>query len=302
MRNILPLANLPAFEAAARCESFTLAAEELNLSQAAVSRQIKHLEQRLGLALFERHHRSVALTKNGEELYRTVGISLRLIGDTVQNMQPDKEQGSVTIASDLAFSHFWLIPHLDYFQTPNHHFSISVTASDAEDDCLRSNVDLPILYGDGNWPGFDALHLMEEELFPVCSQSYLEGLGPLHDPEDLFRGKLLHVGGGPATWVNWSEWLANFNIDIPKDSAGIELNSLPWSIQAACAGRGIALGCRYLLDDLLANGTLIRPIPHTLSTARGYYFLIRQGSPHRPELEDIYHHLRKHIQNSPPLS
>lgn len=298
MRNLLPLANLPAFEAAARLESFTLAGEELNLSQAAVSRQIKHLEERLGLALFERHHRAVRLTVNGEELYRTAGIALRLIGDTVKNLTPATAQDSINIATDLALAHFWLIPRLDFFQKSDEKVSMSITASDVEQECLRADVDLPILYGNGNWAGYDALHLLDEEIFPVCSPGYLDQLGPVHEPLDLLRGNLLHVIGGPTTWVNWYEWLANFHVDIPNDNTGIEMNSLPWTIQAACAGRGIALGWRYLLDDLLESGTLVRPVSHTLKTDRSYYFLIRHGSPYRHEFDEIYRFLRSHIEDT----
>lgn len=298
MRHILPLSNLPTFEAAARLQSFTLAAEELNLSQAAVSRQIKLLEDRLGLSLFERHHRAVVLTQNGQELHRTVGIALRLIGDTVEGLRPEKEQGSVNIATDLALAHFWLIPRLDFFQKSVRSLSISVTASDLEDECLANNVDLPILYGDGNWPGYESRHLLDEEIFPVCSQAYLDTLGTVSEPADLLHGKLLHVSGGPTTWVNWYEWLATMDVDVPKDNVGMELNSLPWSIQAACAGQGIALGWRYLVDDLLANGTLVRPIPHSMRTDRSYYLLFRHGSPLWNEFDEIYRWLREHIEGN----
>jgi len=287
MRSDIPLANLPAFEAAARHQSFASAADELNLSQAAISRQIKFLEDRLGVALFERSHRAVRLTAEGEQFYHTTCVALRLIGDTVDSIRPSIDSRSMNIATDLAFAHFWLIPRLGFLERTNENLNISVTASDVESDCLTSSVDLPILYGGGEWPGYEARFLLDEEIFPVCNRAYLESLKDPQVPADLLHATLLHVMGGPAIWVNWHEWLAEHRVEIPADSTGIMLNSLPWTIQAACNGQGIALGWKYLCDDLLANGTLVRPIPHSMKTNRGYYMLFRQGTSRRSEAERI---------------
>ncbi len=288
MREIIPLSTLPAFEASARHESFKMAAEELNLSQAAISRQIKHLEDRLGIQLFERRHRAISLTSNGEQLHRTVGLALRLIGETVGNFRPERQNQSITITTDLAFAHFWLIPRLGIFQKSGDTPSISVMASDLEEDCLGANIDLPILYGDGNWSGYESRFLLDEEIFPVCSPSYLEHLGNPVKPEDILNGRLIHVLGGPTTWVSWGEWLAYHEVELPSERRDIELNSLPWTIQAACAGQGIALGWKYLCDDLLESGALVRPISDTLRTDRGYYLLLPHGSPMRKEFNGIY--------------
>ena len=297
IRNLLPLSTLPAFESAARHKSFTLAAKELNLSQAAVSRQIKHLEQRLGVDLFLRQHRAISLTENGEQLYRTVGVALRLIGDSARNLRPEHHSQSISVGTDLAFAHFWLIPRLDLFQNSSQAMSISVTASDNEQDCLRQGVDIPIMYGSGNWPGFDAHLLMDEEIFPVCSPSYLDNLGEVSQPADLLKGQLVHVKGGPVTWVSWQEWLGNYQLDIPPEAGGIELNSLPWTIQAACAGQGIALGWKYLLHDLLASRALVRPIPHSMCTDRHYYMLRRQDGSTDKVFDQIYQNITQLINN-----
>ena len=288
MRDLLPLATLPAFEAAARLKSFTLAANELNLSQAAISRQIKQLEQRLGVDLFERYHRAVVLTANGEQFYRTAGLTLRLLGEAARNLRPERSKSSISIGIDLAFAHFWLIPRLDLLKQSSHRTSLSVTASDNEVDCLDQSVDIPIVYGTGNWPGFESRYLLDEVVFPVCSPNYLKALGKVSGPKDLLKGQLIHVKGGPSTWISWQEWFGSQQLQIPSGQPEIELNSLPWTIQAACTGQGIALGWKHLLDDLIENGTLVRPIPHSISTDRAYYLLFRQDDSANESFEQVY--------------
>ncbi len=284
----IPLSKLPAFEAVGRLKSITRASHELHLSQAAVSRQISQLESRLGVTLFERGHRSISLTSTGEELYRSVSVALRLIRETVKGIRPQPHSGSINIATDLAFAHFWLIPRLDLFQKSVDGFALSVTASDIEEDCLKPEVDLPIVYGKGDWPGYVSRFLFEEEIFPVCSPGYLAQLENVTQPKDLLSGKLLHVSGGPTTWVNWNEWLSHHDVEIPADNRRTEFNSLPWTIQAACSGQGIALGWKYLCDDLLASETLIRPIPEVLRTDRNYYMLYPVETKVSDDLDKIY--------------
>lgn len=288
MRSLIPLSTLPAFDAAAKHESFLAAAEELNLSQAAISRQIKNLEDQMGVVLFERSHRSVRLTRHGSELYKSVSVALRLIGETVSNIRPDKENHSVRIATDLALAHFWLIPRLDQFQSIGDGISISVTASDNEQDCLGPKVDLPILYGNGDWPGYDARPILDEEVYPVCNKEYLEKLGPVFEPHDLLKGDLLHTDAGPDNWVRWPEWMANFEVKVERDKPIMDFDSLPWSIQAAAEGKGIALGWKHLVDNLVTSGTLLRPIPHTVKTKRMYYMLFPRNLPLSGDVDEIY--------------
>ncbi len=287
MINRLPLSNLPTFDAAARHESFALAAKEMNLSQAAVSRQIKTLEDHLHTQLFVRSHRAVRLTKHGEELHQTVQLVLRLLGESIRNFGPRPDNTSIRIASDLAFAHFWLLPRLAQIQEAAGRMSISVMASDDEDECLADAVDISLAYGDGNWPGFTAHPLLEEDIFPVCSPGYLSSLGAVRKPADLLRGSFLHVGGGPATWVGWHEWFSHFNVEFSDVNKAFEFNSMPWSIQFACAGKGIALGWKHLLDDLLNDGSLVRPIPDSIRTGRKYYVLSRSDKHMNCETDNV---------------
>lgn len=287
MRALLPLATLPVFEAAAKHQSFAHAAVELNLSQAAVSRQIKQLEERLGVSLFERGHRSVRLTEAGERLQRAATVALGLLRETARSLKPDAPTGALNVATDLAFAHFWLVPRLGNFQKKNDGLSVYVMTSDDERECLRQNIDLAILYGDGNWPGHESRFLMDEEIYPVCGRDYFEGRAMPAEPSDLLREPLLDVVGGPWTWITWPQWMAEHGVEFPPGTPSIEFNTLPWAIQATCAGQGITLGWKHLCDDLLASGTLIRPIPHSMTTDRGYYAVMKEGLTVRDEIEKL---------------
>jgi len=283
MKNRLPLSNLQAFDAAARHESFATAAKELNLSQAAVSRQIKSLESHLDTALFRRTHRAVHLTEKGSELHQTVQLTLRLLGKSFRSVRGRSDQDAIHLASDLSLTHFWLLPRLSRLQDIAGKTRISIMASDEEEECLSDTIDIAVAYGVGHWPGFDSRLLIDEEVFPVCSPAYQERLGTLNTPEDLLRGTFLHVVGGPPHWVDWPELFAGLGASFDGGEGALEFNSMPLSIQAACAGQGIALGWKYLLDDLLDSGSLVRPIPHVYRTERGYHVLSRTGANlHKP--------------------
>ncbi|MEO0752333.1 MAG: LysR substrate-binding domain-containing protein, partial [Pseudomonadota bacterium] len=286
-KNRLPLSNLQAFDAAARHESFAAAAEELNLSQAAVSRQIKTLESHLDAALFRRSHRAVHLTAKGSELHQTVQLSLRLLRESFRSVRRRSDHDTIHLASDLSLTHFWLLPRLSRLQDIAGKTRISIMASDQEEECLADTIDIAVAYGNGHWPGFDSRLLIEEEVFPVCSPAYLERLGPLSKPEDLLRGTFLHVVDGPSHWVDWPELFAGLGVRFDGGGGALEFNSMPLSIQAACAGQGIALGWKYLLDDLLDSGSLVRPVPNVYRTERGYHVLSRTGANLQKPARDI---------------
>lgn len=277
MKNRLPLSNLQAFDAAARHASFAAAAQELNLSQAAISRQIKTLETHLDTALFHRSHRAVHLTAKGSELHQTVQLSLRLLGESFRSVRGRSDPDAIHLASDLSLAHFWLLPRLSRLQDIAGKTRISIMASDQEEECLADTIDIAIAYGTGRWPGFDSRLLIGEEVFAVCSPAYLDRLGPVAAPEDLLRGTFLHVVGGPSHWIDWPELFAGLGAGFDGGQGALEFNSMPLSIQAACAGQGIALGWKYLLDDLLESGSLVRPLPQAYRTDRGYHLLSRSG-------------------------
>ena len=294
-KDLPPLEFLVAFEAAARLASFTAAAEELNLTQAAISRQIRLLEQNLGRSLFTRAHRAVRLTTEGREFQHTVTLALSHIANAARGLRAADDRAELTVAADQSVAALWLLPRLEEFQRAQGDLDIRLISSDQEADCLAEEVDLAIIHGDGNWPGFEAELLLDEEVFPVCSPAYLERHGALERPEDLLERVLIDLDDEHWNWINWRVWLTEQNVGLPRDDTGdgagpgslrrLVINSYPLILQAARDGLGVALGWKHLVSEPLAAGTLVRPLQHTVVTEFGYYLLMRQDRAVSPQAE-----------------
>ena len=167
-----PLEPLVAFEAAARLLSFTAAARELNLTQAAISQQIRSLEDRLGVKLFIREHRAVRLSAAGLEYQHSVSALLRQLAGATADIRINPGRVRVTLATDMAFAHLFLLPRLTRFRRAHPDISLRLIASDDDADCTADDVQVAVLHGTGDWPGFHATALFSEEVFPVCSPGY----------------------------------------------------------------------------------------------------------------------------------
>ncbi len=272
-----PMTTLAAFEASARLRSFTRAAEELFITQAAVSRQIRILEQHLGVKLFDRTRRRIELTEAGQRFQHTVSVALDLLANSAGAIRVKGRSHDLTLGADMSMAHLWLMPRFPGFQARHPRVSVNIMASDSEKDCLKSSVDMALLYGDGNWPGFDARLLVAEKIYPVCTPDYLSARAPITAPGDLLEHTLLDLRGDRWDWVDWHQWLAKKNIPVPKNMRSLGFNSLPLLIQAACAGQGIALGWDRLLDRQLESGELVQPLDMSLRTGRGYFLVKRSG-------------------------
>ncbi len=268
-----PLDPLVAFEAAARHSSFTMAAKELNLSQAAVSQQIRNLEQSLGVPLFTRAHRAVQLSPQGREFQHTVSTILRQLASVTADLKAPAAKARLTIAADQSVASMWLMPRLPRFQQLFPDVVVRLVASDDDRECLADDIQISIIYGTGNWAGFHAEKFIEEEVFPVCSPSYFDNRKPLTSPTCLTNETLLELEDNHWDWMNWRTWLSGNNVDLPTEHRGLQINNYPLLIQAARNGQGIALGWRYLIDDDLNSGSLIKPIDTSLRTASGYYLV-----------------------------
>lgn len=292
-KDLPPLEFLVAFEAAARLGSFTAAAEELNLTQAAISRQIRLLEQNLGRSLFTRAHRAVRLTPEGREFQHTVSLALSHIANAARGLRAVDDHATLTIAADQSVAALWLLPHLEDFRQAHGDIDIRLISSDLEADCLAEEVDLSIIHGDGSWPGFEAELLLDEEVFPVCSPAYLKRHGALGRPEDLLNRVLIDLDDEHWNWINWRAWLTEQDVGLPRDDTGdgtgpgslrrLVINSYPLIIQAAHDGLGVALGWKHLVNEPLASGALVRPLQNSVVTEFGYYLLVRQDRAASPE-------------------
>ena len=268
-----PLDNLIAFEAAARLLSFTKAAGELNVTQAAVSQQIRNLEQVLGLKLFERAHRSVQLSAAGREYQHTVASALRNLASATGDIKLSQTQPRLTIASDQSIAALWLMPRLGGFQRRHPEVTFRLIASDDTGDCLADDVHVAIIHGSGDWPGFASERLFDEEIFPVCSPGYLQTTGPVGNLETLAGRDLLNLDDDHWDWMNWRVWFNRKGVDLPFEHRSFEINSYPLLIEAAKHGHGIALGWRYLVDDDIASGKLVKPVQDSVPSDFAYYLV-----------------------------
>ena len=272
-----PLDPLIAFESAARLLSFTRAGEELHLSQAAISQQIRNLEENLQVQLFTRSHRAVQLTNEGREYQHTVATVLKQLAGATMDIQNVEFAQQLVIGCDQSFATQWLSPRLSHLRLLMPEVSLRIIASDNDDESLGNEIEVAVLHGDGQWPGFHSQRLFDEEVFPVCSPDYAHE-DALEDWSGwLLRSQLIDLVDNHWNWMNWRLWLGGNDIDQPVANRSLQISSYPLVIDAACAGHGVALGWRYLVDDLIEQRRLIRPIEQSLKTDFGYYFLVRDN-------------------------
>ncbi|QQN63937.1 transcriptional regulator GcvA [Bradyrhizobium diazoefficiens] len=278
----LPSLNgLRAFEAAARHLSFTLAASELNVTQTAISHQIRRLEEELGIRLFIRQNRALALTPEARDYLpgvRAAFNDLRLATDRLLRKDEDKVLTISTIASLAAK---WLLPRLTDFQESHPGIDVRITTSTSLVDFQRDNVDAAIRYGRGQWPGVRAEWLMADELFPVCSPSLLRRDKPLRQPEDLKDHVLLHTNNGD----DWRLWLtaAGLPTGISRQP-GITFDMTFVTVQAAIDGMGVAMGRTSYVQDDIAKGRLVVPFKIALPADAGFYLVSPEGRREAPKL------------------
>jgi len=278
LKNSLPpLDPLIAFEAAARLLSFTRAGEELHLSQAAISQQIRGLEESLQVKLFTRSHRAVQLTNEGREYQHTVVAILKQLAGATMDIQNVEFAQQLVIGCDQSFATQWLSPRISQLRQLMPAVTLRIIASDDDNESLGSEVQVAVLHGDGLWPGFEALRLFDEEVFPVCSPGFDHKLAQQDWVTWLLQAQLIDLADSHWNWMNWRLWLGGNNIDQPLGNRNLQINSYPLVIDAACAGHGVALGWRHLVDDLIAQGRLVRPIKQSIKTDFGYYFICRDN-------------------------
>src|ERR1700736_5294297 len=279
----LPSLNgLRAFEAAARHLSFTNAASELNVTQTAISHQIRRLEEELGIRLFVRQNRALALTPEARDYLpgvRAAFNDLRLATDPLQRRDNDHVLTVSTLASLAAK---WLLPRLSAFQEAHPGIDVRITTSTGLVDFKGGDVDAAIRYGRGHWPGLRAEWLMADEVFPVCSPALLTGKRPLRRPEDLRDHVLLHNTNNSDDWRLWLT-ASGLPADISKQP-GITFDLILMTVQAAIDGIGVAMGRTSYVQDDIAKGRLVVPFKIALPTDAGFYLVSPHGRTDSPKL------------------
>jgi LysR family glycine cleavage system transcriptional activator len=273
-RRLPPLNPLKTFEAAARHLSLTQAALELNVTQVAVSRQVKLLEEHVGAALFIRGNRSIVLTPQGERLQRRLGPVFDEIENAIKSIDGRIRRDVLSIQAYTTFAQRWLIPLMSRFHEEHPEIELRLSTSIAPVDFERQNVDVAIRSGNGDWPGLAADFLAPIELMPVIGRKLFRHGIALATPRDLQRHTLLHSLARPD---DWASWLANAGEHKIDGYGGLKFESSALAFEAAVQGMGVAIGSRVLITEALAEGTLIAPFALTCRLSSNYYLVRPAG-------------------------
>src|SRR6185369_10858050 len=311
-RNAKPAPRLPSldllkgFEAAARLLSFTKAADELHLTQSAVSRQIQDLEQQLGVPLFQRRHRALALTDAGQQLFSAAAqvlATMRAVTDRVRASSGGRRVLSVTTMA--SFASLWLVPRLAGFARDHPAVDVRIATEPRMQDLEREGLDVGIRYCTDDVAGTNAVRLFGERVFPVCSPKLAsDSTRPLREPADLRHHVLLQYDDpeGYAPWLNWKSWLELFGLADLRPAGSILLSGYEHIIPAAIAGQGVALGRSPLVRELIAAGTLVAPFPRTSESSRAYFAVVSQNSAERPEVGNFLQWLKSEASREESVS
>jgi LysR family transcriptional regulator, glycine cleavage system transcriptional activator len=280
MRRRLPALNtLRAFEAAARHGSFTRAAEELCLTQGAISHQVKALEDELGVKLFNREHQRLVITQAGRAYLVEVGDALDRIAIATERLVERQRSGALTISTSPDFAAKWLVHRLGKFAQSHPEIDLRLSAAMHRVDFAREDVDVAVRHGKGDWEGLHVERLCAEQLFPVCSPRLVEA-GNLTRPADILKFPLLHLD----TRDDWAVWLDSAGVAGADVSRGSIMNHASMLIDAAIDGQGIALARTVLAAWDLVHGRLVRPFAQALPLSRSYWIVCPKATASLPKI------------------
>jgi LysR family transcriptional regulator, glycine cleavage system transcriptional activator len=281
------LRSLRAFAASARHLSFSKAAEEIGVTPAAISHQIKEIEDQLRVSLFIRNSRTMTLTREGEILAIAAQESLETLSRAVKRVKRLENRNQIKVSSSPSLAAKWLVPRLDDFLGLVPGADVRLDVSSMLVDFERDDIDIAIRFGEGKYPGMDSVLLFQDTVFPVCSPSIITKETPLSQPRDLLKHKLIHLDydlQSSAPWPNWKMWMAAAGIKDFDERAGLHFRQTSLTVQAAIDGMGVALGDSNLVADDLAAGRLVKPFELALSTPPqfAYYIITPRNAPPNP--------------------
>ncbi|TNC72005.1 LysR substrate-binding domain-containing protein [Rubellimicrobium roseum] len=272
-RSVASLASLTSFEAAARHGSFTLAAAELGVTQAAVSRQIRRLEEDLNTPLFVRSHRRVELTARGQALASVMTEAFGRVAETIEAIREPLVEDTVIVGATLAFSHFWLVPRLSAFRAAHPEIKLRLISEDASFDLRDGRLDVVVRYGEPPFADARSLASQPDEVFPVCSPSLRDRIGPTIALDRILALPLIGLDKTEPEWLSWPRWAALVGLSGAPERAAIQFNHYTDAIYAAMAGEGVVLGWQRLLAGLLAEGKLVRVTDRPATPPESYHVL-----------------------------
>ena len=277
MRELRRLVHSPhhlfVFEVCGRLLSFTKAAEELGVSQPAVSLAIRQLETAIGHDLFERRHRAIRLTEAGERFFNEVSASFERLLNAAREVNRGDDEGLVTLSISTAFANYWVMPRMTRLHRSHPNIDLRLQVVDKDVDLEYQNVSLGIRRGRGGWPGYDSASIAREEIFAVASPAYLAANPRPKSVEDLLQHHFIHLEEPFRPRPKWHDWFASFGIDFVDRGEGLRLNDYALVIQAAMAGEGVAIGWRHVTDSLIKKRLLVPVLPQSWKTGEEFHLI-----------------------------
>lgn len=273
MRELPPLKAVRAFEACYRLGSYTRAAAQLNVQQPAISHQIRLLERDLGVTLFVKRGAAMEPTEPAHDYYRTVSAAFGDIARASARLRrPGKDDG-ITLATYPGIASFWLLPRLTKLRTWAPDSVVRVTTAELDAYIPLADVDCAILFGEGDWPGFESRLLMAESVVPVAAPKLARTLRCAAPKALLESGPLIHLEDPERRWCTWADWRARFAPEAEAMDRSVIVTNHGVAVQQALQGNGVALGWAGMIGDLIESALLEPLHERPLTSSRGYYFL-----------------------------
>lgn len=291
-RKLPNLAALRAFEAAARHQNFSRAAEEVHLTHGAISHQVRALEEELGLQLFARNGKRITITPEGEHFAAVIREALSLIADAADALKNTRQQQRLAITALPSFAARWLSPRLGQFIEQYPELEVSLQSSNHLTDFIKESVDIGIRFGLGKYPGLQSEFLMHDSYYPVASPQFNGGDLPA-TPAQMARLPLLRCALEP-----WEPWFRLAGLDHPEPSGGLVFQDSSMLARAAVDGQGIALGRHAIVERDLASGQLVRLFDIALPSPVSYYLVYPAKSLEKPQVRAFRDWLLREIANA----
>ena len=292
------LTALASFEAAARHLSFKAAASELNVTPAAISRQIRNLEQELSRPLFVRLYRQVRLTPAGEQLFDAVAGGFGSIAATTDSLRAAPTEQRLTVGSTNAVASFWLLPRVQRFLDWQPEINVDHVISDTTIDMRTDPVDLAIRFGPGTWPGLESRYLFSDVVYPICGAQLAANRPGPQAVEDLLSELLLEVRVTEG-WLDWTAWLRHHGVNARPPRARY-FNNYVIAVQAAIDNQGYAIGWNALVGSMVDDGRLVRALPHAMPSPGAFFLVWPSGTTLKPEAVLFADWLQQEAADSAP--
>lgn len=279
-KNLPPLETLVFFEAVGRNGSFTRAARELHLTQSAVSKQIRRLEEATGVQLFERHARLVRTTAAGKAFLQDVAGMLHGLQRSLEGIQRLQDEKAVTVVCTQAVAHYWLFRRIVEFNQVHPEVTVKIASTNKIDTARCIEHDFGILYGDGNWKELESIRLFDEVIYPVARADF--ATPKIKQPSDLLALPLIELDTSGWDCMNWEDWLASFSVAYRPTARTMIVDQLTLALDGAVQGIGVALGWDFMVRDLVESGILKTVGATKLASGRADFLVHSRSRPLSP--------------------